>query len=261
MNKAYLLGNYVNGNSWLHHLDSRIKLIWTTLCLFLFAWADDPLSLSFFAVIVAGVYSTIGFGLGTFFRMIRPFVPVILFTFVAHVLFTHEGERLVQISFFALHEEALYKSVQFALRWIVLAMFGSLLTLTTTTGDLIRAFLWIIAPLKRIGVRTENLALMLSIALRFVPIIVEEAERIMEAQRARGAQFESSKLRVRASAYTSLLVPLFISAIRRAEQLSMALEVKGYRGEQMYNFNRTFTATGIIQATVVLLTILCVVNF
>ena len=157
-------------------------------------------------------------------------IIIILLITVSFNLFLTQGEVLFQLGFLKVTKEGVSVAVFMGLRLIYLVMGASIMTLTTTPNDLTDGLESVLGPLKKIKIPVHEIAMMMSIALRFIPILMEETDRIMKAQKARGADFESGNLIEKAKAMVPLLVPLFISAFRRANDLAMAMEARCYRG-------------------------------
>ena len=163
-------------------------------------------------------------------RGLKPLRFILLFTFILNVLFSQGTTTLLSIAFFRLTREGLENAVYFSLRLVFLVMGTSVLTLTTSPVQLTDALEHLMHPLARFGFPAHELAMMMTIALRFIPTLLEEADKIQKAQMARGADFESGNLLARARAMIPLLVPLFVSSFRRANDLAMAMEARCYRG-------------------------------
>ena len=166
---------------------------------------------------------------GHILKGLKPVIFLLLFSAVFN-LFLTSGEVLVQLWIFKITKEGIYRAVLMAVRLIFLVMGTSLLTFTTTPNQLTDGLEKGLGFLKRFRVPIHEVAMMMSIALRFIPILVEETDKIMKAQMARGADFETGNLIQKAKAMVPLLVPLFISAFRRATDLAMAMEARCYRG-------------------------------
>ena len=163
-------------------------------------------------------------------RGLRPLRFILVLTFVLNLFFSGEGTVLWQWSFITITHEGLSKAVHYCLRLLFLVIGTSLLTLTTSPVSLSDGLELLLSPLKVVHFPAHELAMMMTIALRFIPTLLEEADKIMKAQMARGADFESGNLLARAKAMVPLLVPLFVSAFRRAGDLAMAMESRCYRG-------------------------------
>ncbi|HEY8498157.1 MAG TPA: energy-coupling factor transporter transmembrane component T [Limnochordales bacterium] len=225
------LGQYVPGESFLHRLDPRTKIGLTTGFVALMFmvhtwWGYAAGGLMVAAGIAAGRLSP-----RWVLRGLRPIVVLILISVVLNAFWT-EGRTLWQWGPLRLTAEGLERAGMMGLRLVLLVAGASLLTLTTSPIDLTDALERLLGPLRRIGVPAHELAMMMSIALRFVPTLIEEADRIMKAQMARGAAFDRGNLLARARGLVPLLVPLFVSAFRRADELALAMEARCYRGGQ-----------------------------
>lgn len=223
------LGQYYQTESVIHRLDPRVKLAGTLLfiiSLFFFR--------NFIGYLVAALFLALVIGLSHVpFRFMvkgmRAVVFLLLITVVFN-LFLTPGEALVSIWKLTITKEGLATAVTMAVRLTMLIIGSSIMTLTTTPNNLTDGLEKGLRPLKLFKVPVHEVAMMMSIALRFIPILLEETDKIMKAQIARGADFESGNLIRRAKALVPLLVPLFISAFRRANDLAMAMEARCYRG-------------------------------
>ena len=224
------IGQYVHGDSIVHILDPRIKIINTIILitsLFLIAnfWGFAIfLGFNLFVIYISNLPLT------KVLKGLKPILFLVLLTVILHIFMTRGGEVLFQWKFLRIESEGLYTGTFMASRILLLIMFTSLLTLTTSPLQLTDGIEYILKPLKRIGVPASEISMMMTIALRFIPTLMEEAEKIMKAQKARGADFESGNLIQRAKNLIPLLVPLFISAFRRADELALAMESRCYQG-------------------------------
>lgn len=223
------LGQYYPGESWIHRLDPRVKIISTfayIISLFFVQnfWGFLVVS-GFLALIV--ILSKVPYRF--ILKGLKPIFLIIIFTFTINMFMT-KGTPLVSIWFLTITEEGLYNAFFMGLRLILLIIGSSLLTLTTKPINLTDGIEMLLSPFRRIGVPAHELAMMMTIALRFIPTLLEETDKIMKAQMARGADFESGNLLRRAKSLIPLLVPLFISAFRIAQDLAMAMEARCYRG-------------------------------
>lgn len=224
------MGQYYPTDSIVHRLDPRVKILLTIA----------------FIVGIFLVHSLWGYALALVFvyfmarlshvpfkmlmRGLRPLRFILVLTFVLNLFFSGEGTILCQWSFITITHEGLSRAVHYCLRLLFLVIGTSLLTLTTSPVSLSDGLELLLSPLKVIHFPAHELAMMMTIALRFIPTLLEEADKIMKAQMARGADFESGNLLARAKAMVPLLVPLFVSAFRRAGDLAMAMESRCYRG-------------------------------
>ncbi|ERJ12356.1 energy-coupling factor transporter transmembrane component T family protein [Haloplasma contractile] len=222
------LGQYLQGDSWFYRLDPRIKIIGTfTFIVIIFLAKDWTYGIiTLFSLIVI---LTSGISLKFFYRSIRPIFFLMLFTFVLNLFFIKEGDVLVTIfDVVKIHEGALTRGAQIILRLILIVSFTSLLTFTTKPTDLTVGLESVFSPLKIIKFPAAELALMISISLRFIPTLLEETQKIMKAQTSRGADFTDGKLKEKVLQIVSLLVPMFIISFKRAEDLANAMEARGY---------------------------------
>jgi energy-coupling factor transport system permease protein len=223
------IGQYYPSNSILHRLDPRVKLIGTfafIVSLFLFQTLYGYILVTAFLLAVIKL-SKVPFRY--IMKGLKAIIILLLFTVVFNIFLT-PGEPLLQYGVFKITREGLLNSARMALRLIYLIIGSSLMTLTTTPNQLTDGLEKVLKPLNRIKVPVHEIAMMMSIALRFIPILLEETDKIMKAQMARGADFESGGILKRAKSLIPLLVPLFISAFRRANDLAMAMEARCYRG-------------------------------
>ncbi len=229
MLREITLGQYYPVDSVLHRMDPRTKLLGTLLFIISLFCTD-----SFLGYGAAALFLTVTIKLSKvpFKFMVRGLkaVLVLLLISVSFNLFLTPGTAIFQLGFLKITWEGLRTAVFMALRLVFLVLGSSVMTLTTTPNELTDGLEKGLGFLKKVGVPVHEVAMMMSIALRFIPILIEEADKIMKAQMARGADFESGNLVHRAKSMVPLLVPLFISAFRRATDLAMAMEARCYRG-------------------------------
>ena len=230
MLKDITLGQYFPGDSAIHRMDPRMKLILTVVYIVgVFMVGNLPgyaLALAFLYLVVR----ISGIRFSFLVKGVKPLRFIILFTFFLNLFFVQGETALFSLGFFTLTKEALENAIYFALRLVFLVMGTSVLTLTTSPMQLTDGLERLMSPLQRFHFPAHELAMMMSIALRFSPTLLEETDKIKKAQMARGADFESGNLIQRAKAMIPLLVPLFVSAFRRANDLAMAMEARCYRG-------------------------------
>jgi energy-coupling factor transport system permease protein len=230
MMEKMIFGRFVPAKSLLHQLDPRSKLI------FIFAFICIVfLANNFITYAILGAFTFIALILSKLsIRFIlgglKPILWLVLFTFFLHVLFTKEGEVLFSVGFISVHEEGLRQGVFISLRFFYLILITSLLTLTTSPISITDGLESLLNPLRKVKFPVHELALMMSISLRFIPTLMEETDKIMKAQMARGAEFSSGPIKERLKAIVPLLIPLFVSSFKRAEDLAIAMEARGYRG-------------------------------
>ncbi len=223
------IGQYYPTNSILHRLDPRVKLIGTfafIISLFLFRSFYGYIAVTIFLFSIIKL-SKVPFGY--IVKGLKAVVVLLLFTLFFNMFFT-PGDPLIKYGFIKITKEGLQNSGFMAIRLTYLIVGSSLMTFTTTPNQLTDGLEKVLRPLNHIKVPVHEISMMMSIALRFIPILLEETDKIMKAQMARGADFESGGILKRAKSLIPLLVPLFVSAFRRANDLAMAMEARCYRG-------------------------------
>ena len=230
MMKDITLGQYFPGNSLLHRLDPRMKLV-LTLCFIVLVFLPQ----NWFGLLTVALFLALVIGLSQLpvrliWRSTKPVLFLVLFTSVLNVLYVSEGTTLVQWGFIHITTGGLTSAGFIAARIFCLILGSSLLTYTTTPTALTDAIERLLSPLKVIKVNPHELAMMMTIALRFIPTLMEETDKIMSAQKARGADMESGGLVQRVKALVPILIPLFVSSFRRAYDLAMAMECRCYQG-------------------------------
>ncbi len=223
------LGQYYAAPSAIHKLDPRVKIIATLLFIVEVFLVNDFIGFAVTACALAAAVAVSRVPLNFILRGLKPILLIIIFTFCLNIFMT-DGRVLWQAGFLKVTEEGLYRAAFMALRLILLIIGSSLLTLTTKPISLTDGIERLLRPLSRIGVPAHEIAMVMSIALRFIPTLLEETDKIMKAQQARGADFESGNILNRAKALIPILVPLFVSAFRIAQDLAMAMEARCYRG-------------------------------
>lgn len=229
MLKDITLGQYFPGNTFVHRLDPRTKLLMVIVyivALFLCEWfVTYGIMLTFLAVTVA--ISRIR--LKALFKGLKPLIFIIIFTALIN-LFYSDGEVLVKFWIFTITKEGIFNAFFLVLRIMLLVTGTFMLTYTTSPIALTDGIESLLSPLKKVRFPVHELAMMMSIALRFIPTLIEETDKIISAQKARGADFETGNIFRRAKALVPILVPLFVSAFRRADELATAMECRCYHG-------------------------------
>ncbi len=223
------LGQYYQTDSAIHRLDPRVKLCGTLLFIISLFCFKNYLGYVFSAVFLAAVIKMSHVPFKYIVKGMKAIVMILLITVVFN-LFLTPGEAILSFWKINITKEGLETAITMALRLSFLIVGSSIMTLTTTPNNLTDGMEKSLSPLKKLKLPVHEVAMMMSIALRFIPILLEETDKIMKAQLARGADFESGNLFKRAKALVPLLVPLFISAFRRANDLAMAMEARCYRG-------------------------------
>ncbi len=229
MLKNITIGQYFPGNSFLHKLDPRIKLILTICFIVAVFLVDNGLSMGFVIAVLAFLVYVSGVSPKTVLKSIKPVIPIIIFTSLINA-FTLKGEDILfQFWFIKVYRYGLILGIFITIRIICLIVSSSLLTYTTSPTDLADGLERLLVPLKFFRVNVHDLAMMMTIALRFVPPLLEETDQIMSAQKARGANLDSGGLIKRVKALLPIIIPLFVSAFRRAHDLAEAIECRCYR--------------------------------
>jgi len=223
------LGQYYPGESILHRLDPRLKILATLAYIILLFIVNEWIGFAACFVFLAAAIALSRIPLPFILRGLKVIFIIILFTFVLN-LFMYDGTVLVRIWKLTITDQGLKRALFMAGRLILLIISSSLLTFTTTPIQLTNGLERLMKPLSKIGVPSHEIAMMMSIALRFIPTLLDETDKIMKAQQARGADFESGNILHRAKQMIPILVPLFISAFRIAQDMALAMEARCYRG-------------------------------
>ena len=231
------LGQFFPGSSPIHRLDPRSKIILATLFIVSVFLANNPVSFAFLVVVTIVIISISSISIKVMLKGIKPIIFLLLFTAFLNIFMTKgAGEPLVSFWVLEIYSEGIARALMMALRVIMLIIGTSvLLTYTTSPISLTDGLEALLSPLKKLNMPVHTFAMMMSIALRFIPTLIEETEKIMNAQKSRGADFTSGTIIDRAKALIPLLVPLFVSSFKRAEELATAMECRCYRGDD----NRT----------------------
>ena len=245
------IGQFYPADSILHRLDPRVKFIGTFLFLISLFVAD-----SFWGYALATVFLAAAIGLSKvpvkfMLKGLKPLFIILLIT-VLFNLFLMPGEVLWSAGFLKITREGVVQAVKIGIRLIYLVIGSSIMTLTTTPNQLTDGMEKILAPLNKIKVPVHEISMMMSIALRFIPILMEETDKIMKAQIARGADLESGNMIQKAKSMVPILVPLFVSAFRRANDLAMAMEARCYRGGDGRTKMKPLHYTGVDRTAYVL---------
>lgn len=231
------LGQFFPGYSTIHRLDPRTKVILAVMFIVTVFLANNPLTLAFLALITVILVLISRISVKVILKSIKPLVFILAFTAILNLFLTRgDGEPLVDFWVFRIYEEGIVRAIFMFVRVIIFILSSTvLLTYTTSPISLTDGLESLLSPLKKIKVPVHSFAMMMSIALRFIPILVEETEKIMNAQKSRGADFSSGGLIKRAKALIPILIPLLASAFNRADELATAMECRCYRGDK----NRT----------------------
>ena len=246
------IGQYFPGNSIIHRLDPRFKIVITILYIVMLFTGSSYICLAVGAVYTFGAILLSRIPLKMFFKSVKPLFIFLMITAVINLLFMSRGNVLFHWKFIKITDEGVNTSAFMVVRIVLLIMGSSLLTYTTSPITLTDAIERLLSPLRKIKFPVHELAMMMSIALRFIPTLIEETDKIMSAQKARGAEIDTGSFTTRAKNLISILVPLFISAFRRADELATAMECRCYHGgegrtrlRQLKSAPRDYIALGI----------------
>ena len=230
MLKDITLGQYVPGNSPIHRLDPRTKLIMLVVYIVALFMASSWVAYALMLTCLVAVIKISTIPVKSIVRGMKPLVMILVFTGVLNLFFTQEGEVLVDFWIITITTGGISRAGMMVARILMLITGTFLLTYTTSPIALTDGLEALMNPLKKLKVPVHELSMMMCIALRFIPTLIEETDKIMSAQKARGADFENGSLMDRAKALVPILVPLFISAFRRADELATAMECRCYQG-------------------------------
>lgn len=244
MLKDITLGQYFPIDSVLHRCDPRFKIIYTLLFIVMLFSGTHYWTLLIGAVFVIMAQLLSKVPLKMSWKSMKPLLPVLVFTAVLNLVFIDSGEVLWEWNFLKITQGGVNTSIFMICRIILLIVGSSLLTYTTSPILLTDAIESLMSPLRKINFPVHEMAMMMSIALRFIPTLLEETDKIMSAQKARGATLDSGKMMERVKAMIPILIPLFVSAFRRAEELATAMECRCYRGGEGRTRLRQLKAAG-----------------
>ena len=230
MLEKMIFGRYIPGDSLIHRLDARAKLIFVFLFIAVVFIANNWITYGILMLFTFLIIRMSKIRLYFLINGLKPVVFLIIFTFLLHMIFTREGALIFEWKFIKIYEEGLKQGIFISIRFFVLVILTSILTLTTTPISITDALEILLNPLKKWKLPVHELALMMSISLRFIPTLMDETDKIMKAQMARGSDMTSGSMKERMNAIVPLLIPLFVSAFKRAEDLATAMEVRGYKG-------------------------------
>ncbi|HEM3598362.1 TPA: energy-coupling factor transporter transmembrane protein EcfT [Streptococcus suis] len=225
-----ILGRYIPGNSMIHRLDPRSKLLAMFAFLLLIFWANNLITNVLIIAFVFAMVLLSQIRLSFFINGLKPMIGIILFTTFFQVFFTPGASVLWEFWIFKVSIEGLQQALIIFIRFVLIIFFSTLLTLTTTPLSLADGIESGLAPLKRLKVPVHEIGLMLSMSLRFVPTLMDDTTRIMNAQRARGVDFNEGNLIQKVNSVIPILIPLFASSFKRADALATAMEARGYHG-------------------------------
>ncbi len=225
-------GQYFDSGSFIHRLDPRTKLLALIFLIVFMFIAGNFYGLLLFSIITVFLMIVSKVPLKMFLKNIKAVLPIVIFTGLINMFYSDQGKVLLSFWKLMITTQSLSRAGFMALRIVLLILISSILTYATTPNDLTDAIESLLLPLKFIGLKTavHTIAMMMTIALRFIPTLVEETDKIMNAQKARGADLENGKLKERVKALIPILIPLLISSVRRAYELAEAMECRCYNG-------------------------------
>ncbi|MDR1773290.1 MAG: energy-coupling factor transporter transmembrane protein EcfT [Clostridioides sp.] len=229
MLKDITIGQYYPVNSSIHKLDSKIKLIATIIFMISIFIINKFWAYAIVFVALFGLITLCNIPVKIILKGLKPLKWILLFTFLVN-LFFYTGDVIWSYGFLKITQQGFEQAIFMAIRLVLLVVGTSLLTLTTSPIELTDGIERLLKPFNKLGLPVHELAMMMTIALRFIPTLLDETDKIMKAQMSRGADFESKNLISRAKNLVPLLIPLFVSAFRRADELAMAMEARCYRG-------------------------------
>ncbi|WP_079504240.1 energy-coupling factor transporter transmembrane component T family protein [Mesobacillus jeotgali] len=251
MMEKMIFGRYVPGDSVLHRMDPRSKLIIVFLFVIVVFIANNVLTYGILAAYTLIMVGLSRIPLRFLYGGLKPVFLLVLFTFLIHIFMTKEGEIILDLGWLKIYEEGLRQGIFISLRFLLLILMTSLLTLTTTPIEITDGLETLLNPLKKFRFPVHELALMMSISLRFIPTLMQETDKIMKAQTARGVEYNSGPIKERIKAIVPLLIPLFISSFKRAEELAVAMEARGYQGGEGRTKYRQLT-WGMVDTSMIL---------
>ena len=225
-----ILGRYIPGDSIIHRLDPRSKLLAMFLLIVISFWANNPVT-NLLLFVVTGIFISLsGVPLSFFIKGLRSMFFLIAFTTIFQLFFISSGQVLWEIGFIKITSHGIEQAGIIFCRFVLIIFFSTLLTLTTMPLSLATAVESLLGPLKRFKVPVHEIGLMLSMSLRFVPTLMDDTIRIMNAQKARGVDFGEGSIIQKVKAMIPILIPLFATSLKRADSLATAMEARGYQG-------------------------------
>lgn len=257
------LGQYMPGKSLIHTLDPRTKILLTIVYIAMIFCVTSPVWYVLPILYLLVCIRLSGLTAKQLLKAIKPLRFLLMLTFVLNLFFSNGTTVWLEWGWLRVTQEGLLTAIHFSMRLIFLVAGTSVLTLTTSPIALCDGIETLLKPLNRVRFPSHELAMMMTIALRFIPTLIEEADKIMKAQMARGADFESGNLFKRAKAMVPLLVPLFVSAFRRAGDLAMAMEARCYHGGEgrtrlrVLHFERNDLLASLFTVAMLVVVILC----
>lgn len=226
-----ILGRFVPLQSFVHLLDPRMKMIFVFIMMILIFLMNNWQSYAVGIILIFIILKASNLSFMFLFNGLKPILFLLIFTLLMHVFLTKGGVTLVDYGIINIQSQGVIMGIMISLRFILIVFLTTIMTLTTSPIALTDAIESILKPFKRLKLPVHELALMMSIALRFIPTLMDETQKVMKAQMSRGSDMTAGTLKERIKAVIPLLVPLFVSAFKRAEDLAIAMEVRGYKGD------------------------------
>ncbi len=223
-----LLGKYVDLDSIIHRLDPRVKIISTLIFVSAIFITKNIYVFSSLFILVLILASFSKVGIKNLFIALKPVRFLLIFMIIFNLFFYREGKLIFEYKFIEVYDESLTRTLFFVSRIVIMIMYSSILTLTTTPIQLAAAIEDLLSPLEVVKFPAHELGMMVSISLRFIPTLFEETDKIMKAQASRGIDFKNGKIKEKIRGMIAMLIPLFINSIKRAEDLADAMEMRGY---------------------------------
>ena len=256
-----IFGRYIPGDSIVHRLDPRSKLLFVFAFIVVVFLANNVVTYSILLGLTLFVILLSKIRVYFLINGLKPVIFLMIFTLVLHLLMTKEGPVILELGFLKIYEGGLRQGIFISLRFLMLVFMTSILTLTTSPISITDGLETLLNPFKKFKLPVHELALMMSISLRFIPTLIDETSKIMKAQMARGSDLSAGSIKERLKAVVPLLVPLFVSAFKRAEDLATAMEVRGYRGGEGRTKYRQLKWTAKDTAILIMLVIIALVLF
>lgn len=256
MTDKMIIGRYIPGDSIIHRLDSRMKMIYVFLFMIFIFFCNNWITYGFMLVTVLFIMYLAKIKLWFLIKGLTPVMLLFIFTFIMHLIVTKGGPVLIDLKLFTIEQNGVTQGAFIVLRLMLLVMISTIMTLTTSPISLTDAIESMLKPLKKFNFPVHELAMMMSISLRFIPTLMDELDRIIKAQTARGSDVAAGSIFNRLKAVIPLLIPMFISAFKRADELAIAMESRGYNASnQRTNYRKLHwkSRDSIALATIILI--------
>ncbi len=230
MVKDITIGQFFPGKSFIHKMDARAKIVMTFILLVFIFVCKNFWALGLICVFISAVFLISRLSPKLVFKSFKPLIPIVILTSILQLFYNHNGDVIWEFKKLSITDYGVYMAIFIAVRIFTLLLISSLLTYTTSPTDLTDALEKLLSPLKVFKIEVHTFAMMVTIALRFIPTLIDEIDRIMSAQKARGADFETGKITDRIKALFPIFIPLFVSSFKRAFELADAMLCRCYTG-------------------------------